>query len=314
MGDYDDRVHGNVYHCVVVNYMKTITACITLLGLSIPAAAQLPSSTISIGWDAVPTATGYRITLDGVSTDVGLPPMNTACQCVSVLLSVIPAQAHTFTVAAYTPGVVSGESVPLTLPSSCGASRPLSECWSIGAVNVVWTSVDIGFVNPAGKAAHGPGGTVTMQAGGLALGGTLDGFQFVSAASTTNGSLTARVASLTTGKAGIEWREDTTAQARHVAVTLTPAGAVDLLLRVNRGGTTRIVATKAAGTLPVYVRLTRGAGNTFAGSFSSDGTSWTPVGSVVQPLPSAMRLGLVALGVSSTVATTVQYDNIVKNP
>lgn len=285
-----------------------------LVAVAVPVSAQLPISTVSIGWEAVTGATGYTLITDGVAKDVGNPPVNPLCVCPSVTVPIIPAMAHAVTVTAYDATRTSAPSAPLTLPATCAPGQPLSGCWNVSTAPPLWQGTDIGFVFPAGRSATGPAGALTLQAGGLAVTGTLDAFYLVSTATTVNGSLSARLLSLGPGAAGLTWQEDTTAQGRRVSVSVGAAGQLQLVSRGGRGGATRLVASAAAGGLPVWVKLVRGPGNLFTATFSPNGTLWSPIGTVVLPMPTAVRVGVFVLSGATSTATTAQFDAVLKTP
>lgn len=275
--------------------------------------AQVPLSTVTIGFDAVPTATGYTITVDGVTKDVGNPPLNPSCTCPSVTLPMVPATSHRITVTAYTATLTSPASVPLVLPPTCSSGRALSDCWAVTPSVTPWALSNIGFVNPLGTAAV-TGAQFTLSAGGLALGGAQDGLFFVHQASSGTGSISARVLSVSAGMAGLEWREDLTSVPRHVAVGLLAGGGAQLVVRTTQGAAGRVLATVPGVSAPAWLRLTRGSGNVFTASSSIDGVTWAVVGTMTLPMPVGTRVGIFTLGASSTVANIVQIDSVSKLP
>ncbi|MFE9747366.1 ABC transporter permease subunit [Saccharothrix saharensis] len=129
----------------------------------------------------------------------------------------------------------------------------------------------------------------------------VDNFSFAHRAFTGDGSITARVTSLTAvsssdgrpdtrpwTKGGIIIKESTTPGSPYAALTLT--GGHGVRLQHNFTG-------DVAGTLhatPTWLRLTR-AGDTITGHESPDGATWHLVGAVRLPgLPSTVRAGLFA--------------------
>jgi PKD repeat protein/type 1 glutamine amidotransferase len=94
-----------------------------------------------------------------------------------------------------------------------------------------------------------------------------------------------------------------------------PPGAaqnVRVELRAEVGGVLQqpqpqVVLGDVAGDT-YWLRLTR-TGDSYTGSFSLDGTTWTDVGAAVSPGALANpRMGLFALGASQTTATTAAFD------
>ncbi|MGN9911481.1 ABC transporter permease subunit [Phytohabitans sp. LJ34] len=136
-----------------------------------------------------------------------------------------------------------------------------------------------------------------------------DSFTFVHRPLTGDGSVTARVASMTgrlaTGraalppwaKAGLIVKDGTRPGSSYAAVMLTAAHGV----RMQHDYTHDRAGSSGGG--PRWLRLTR-AGDTITGAESVDGAQWTDVGSVrLDDLPSTVEIGLFA--------TSPQYAEIV---
>jgi len=160
---------------------------------------------------------------------------------------------------------------------------------------------------------HGPGGEVVT-----------DSFAFARQPLTGNGTLTARVTSLTgkhanlTGgraqvgngpdlvpgvvswaKAGIIIKQSTKQGSAYAAVMAT--GGNGVRMQYNYTGDTAGPAGAVSAAHPRWLRLTR-SGNTITGYDSADGTHWTPVGTVVLAgLPSTVQVGLFATSPGYTV-------------
>src|SRR5262249_8541561 len=62
-------------------------------------------------------------------------------------------------------------------------------------------------------------------------------------------------------------------------------------------------------TLPYWVKLTR-LGSTFTGSISSDGVSWTQVGSATIPMAASVYMGLAVTARDTSAAITATFDNV----
>ena len=63
----------------------------------------------------------------------------------------------------------------------------------------------------------------------------------------------------------------------------------------------------------LWLKLER-AGDTFAGSVSLDGMSWTPAGTAKVSLPKKGRVGLQVCSRLAGVTTTVMFDRIAVTP
>jgi ABC-type transport system involved in multi-copper enzyme maturation permease subunit len=160
---------------------------------------------------------------------------------------------------------------------------------------------------------HGPGGEVVS-----------DSFSFVHRPLTGNGSITARVTSLTgehvnvTGqprqagngpdlvpglaswsKAGIIIKQSTTAGSAYAAMTAT--GGHGVRMQYDYTGDTAGMPGKVSATRPRWLRLTR-AGGTVTGYDSADGVHWTRVGTAhLAGLPVTVQAGVFATSPSYVV-------------
>lgn len=105
-------------------------------------------------------------------------------------------------------------------------------------------------------------------------------------------------------KAGIMIRESTAAGSANVFLGKTPSG-VGIQQRVSAGGNTAVTNVSAPAQ-PTWLRTIR-TGNSFIGSKSSDGVSWTQVGDPVVFTTFAAS-ALVGLGASSHSTTTTEVS------
>jgi ABC-type transport system involved in multi-copper enzyme maturation permease subunit len=152
---------------------------------------------------------------------------------------------------------------------------------------------------------HGPGGEVVT-----------DSFNFAHQPLTGNGTITARLISLTgahadiTGghaaqvgsglvpglaawsKAGIIIKQNLHQGSAYAAMMAT--GGNGVRMQYNYTGDTAGLPGKVSGASPRWLRLTR-SGDTITGYDSADGTRWTRVGTVtLSGLPSTVQVGLFA--------------------
>src|SRR5262249_4166234 len=143
------------------------------------------------------------------------------------------------------------------------------------------TDADIGSPSPAGSGSFNAStGTFTVVGGGADIFGTSDQFNFDSMSYTGDGVAIAKVASITNtnawAKAGVMFRDSSAANAPEVAVVVTPSQGVSFQWRATTGGTT--TQTQVTGiTAPEWVKLAR-FGNAFTAYYSSDGNTWTQIG------------------------------------
>lgn len=166
-----------------------------------------------------------------------------------------------------------------------------------------WASADIGSTGTLGDARFS-GGTYTVEGAGAAVGGTADAFRFAWQQLTGDGSIVARVTQNQNtnawARAGVEIRESLAANSKHVAMVTTATQGPQLLSRATTGGSTATVNGTAATFTATWVRLVR-VGNVITASRSTDGTTWTTVGSVTVSMSSTVYIGLLS---SSTTPDT----------
>jgi phosphatidylserine/phosphatidylglycerophosphate/cardiolipin synthase-like enzyme/regulation of enolase protein 1 (concanavalin A-like superfamily) len=174
-----------------------------------------------------------------------------------------------------------------------------------------WIERDIGSVGLAGS-AQVANGTFTVKASGADIWGTADAFHYVYQQWTGDGSIVARVASVTNtsawAKAGVMVRATLDANSQHAFMLLSAANGVAFQRRATAGGTS--VSTAVAGVAaPRWVRLDR-QGNIFSAYYSSDGTTWTPVGTETIALPATLFAGIAVTSHNNTALTTATLDSV----
>jgi len=174
-----------------------------------------------------------------------------------------------------------------------------------------WQSQDIGAVGQPGSTTVN-GGSFQIGASGGDIWDSADGFRFVYKPLSGDGEIVARVASLQNtdawAKAGVMIRETLTAGSTFAMTIVTPSNGVDLQYRLTAGGGAGMNPS-AAGAPPVWVKLTR-AGNTFSGAFSTDGSSWTSLGSVSITMGSSAFIGLCVTAHNNSAVTTAAIDSV----
>jgi hypothetical protein len=172
-----------------------------------------------------------------------------------------------------------------------------------------WFDADVGSTGIAGSLTRS-GGTFTVKGGGADIWGTVDGFHYVYRTLTGDGTITARVASLTNtnaySKAVVMMRDGISADAPYLAALLTPTATnkYRLQYRTAPAATSTSVNAASDSAIPGYLRVTR-AGNSFSAYHSSNGTSWTQIGTTQTiTMGSSLTVGLgVTSHVSGTLAT-----------
>ncbi len=177
-----------------------------------------------------------------------------------------------------------------------------------------WSAGDVGVVGVTGFSQyHSAISSFVLGASGADIGGTVDEMQFARQTLTGNGTIIARVASITNttanSKAGIEIRESTAENAKHVSLTPTSSSGVKFIRRSTTGGTSTTISSAAAAFAPVWVRLQR-VGDLFTASTSSDGTTWTTLGTATVAMNATVQIGLVATAQNDRLYNIAEFDNV----
>ncbi len=185
-----------------------------------------------------------------------------------------------------------------------------------GVLPSPWLAADIGAVGTTGSSSYNSG-TFTVVGSGADIAGTADEFRYVYQAGTGDGSIVARVASVQNtapdAKAGVMYRESSAANSRFAAVYVTPGVGVVFQRRISTGGGT--ASTVVSGiTAPRWVRIVR-TGNNFAAYYSSNGTSWTQIGSTTAiTMTTAVQLGLCVTSHLDGTLCTSTMDSVTATP
>jgi regulation of enolase protein 1 (concanavalin A-like superfamily) len=161
-------------------------------------------------------------------------------------------------------------------------------------------------------------GNIIMSAAGTDIFGTSDEFRLVSKQLTGNGTILARVESLDNtnawAKAGVMIRENVGVGAKHAMVVISPGNGVSFQRRVSSGDITAHT-TQAGVAAPVWLKLTR-TGDVFKAEHSTDGKTWTPVGSdpaassATIPMSASVHIGLALSSHSAGVLATAQFAEV----
>jgi autotransporter-associated beta strand protein len=179
-----------------------------------------------------------------------------------------------------------------------------------------WVRADIGTVGITGSATYLTG-TYTVMGGGAGITGAADAFCYTYQTSSSDCSVVARVASITntnaSAKGGVMIRSTTAANSMEAGVWVTPSSGIIFTYRATTGGTTT-TSSSTGKTAPYWVKITR-TGNSFAGYYSTNGTTWTQLGTT-QTI-SMGTSATIGLGVTSNVSATLctsKIDNVTATP
>jgi fibronectin type 3 domain-containing protein/regulation of enolase protein 1 (concanavalin A-like superfamily) len=262
--------------------------------------ATVVSSQVQLQWNAHAGATSYNVKRALVS---GGPYTTIASNLVTTSFTdttVSTCQTYYYVVTMMIGGV---ESVP-----SSEASTTVQ-----GPLPSPMQSADVGSVTPAGSAAY-CSGQYDIAGSGADIWDVADAFQFVYVyvPSSTNCEIRARVVSLdnthSNAKAAVMIRESLAANSRHALADVEPSSGIEFLWRTDTGGTT--TASVVGGqTAPNWVRLTR-TNNTFTASWSTDGNSWSQIGSASITMSNGTYVGLAVCSHNNGTLCSAGFDNV----
>jgi phosphatidylserine/phosphatidylglycerophosphate/cardiolipin synthase-like enzyme/regulation of enolase protein 1 (concanavalin A-like superfamily) len=174
-----------------------------------------------------------------------------------------------------------------------------------------WSSRDIGAVGTAGSATES-NGTFTVNGAGADVWGTADAFRYAYRSMSGDGSIVARVASIdgtqAWTKVGVMIRASTSANSA-MAFMIVSTGKGTAFQRRTATGIAATSTTGPAGTAPRWVRLTR-AGNVITAAVSSNGTTWTTVGSDTFSMTASVLVGLAVSSHSTSSTATGTFTNV----
>lgn len=151
----------------------------------------------------------------------------------------------------------------------------------------------------------GSGGNLVLVGAGSDIWGNNDEFAYAykTYTGTANHTFITKVESQGNSsgwaKTGIMVRMGTGANSRHVSMLVTPSNGVQWTIRTTDGGTTDHPHPLNAMKAPIYLRIVK-TGTSYVGSYSTNGTNWTQLGSAV----SMTTPGTYYSGLAGTSFTT----------
>jgi len=194
-------------------------------------------------------------------------------------------------------------------------STVTSGAYVILAPPAPWNTADIGTVGATGSATYNAP-TFTVTGAGVDIQNTADAFRYVYRQASGDTIMIARVATQqnTSGwaKAGVMMRADLTAGAANALMAVTPSNGVTSQYRTSAGGSTTPIG--AGGVAPEWVKIIR-TGNNFACYCSTDGSSWTQVGSTTAiTMIDPIYVGLAVCSQADPTLCTATFDNVKAMP
>jgi fibronectin type 3 domain-containing protein len=256
---------------------------------------------VSLTWSAVSGATGYTVKRATVS---GGP--------YTVVASDLASPSFTDT------GLTNGATYyyVVNAANTGGTSADSSEVSAVpSGLPSPWVTADIGTTGLAGSAEFASNAYTINGAG--TLGGTTDGFRYLYQPLSADGSIIARVSTLedtgSSARVGIMIRDTLAANSRMAALSVTGSGAWRWQRRTTTGGNVSNT-NSSSGTAPnIWVRLVR-VGNIVTAARSTNGTTWTTIGSATVTMASSCYIGLAVSSGSTTTLNTSVFDNVTATP
>jgi regulation of enolase protein 1 (concanavalin A-like superfamily) len=173
-----------------------------------------------------------------------------------------------------------------------------------------WSDTDVGATD-AGSATY-DGSTFTVSGQGADIWGTADAFNYAYRTTTGDATIIARVASVENtaawAKAGVMIRSSLSASSAHAFMLVSAGKGMAFQRRVSAGAST-LHTSGSSSTAPRWVKLTR-SGNTITAFESSNGSTWTEVGSDTFSMPSTVLIGLAVSSHVSGVTCTSTFDGV----
>ncbi|MBM3580457.1 MAG: hypothetical protein FJX37_00635 [Alphaproteobacteria bacterium] len=292
----DTGVTGNV--SVTANFIAAPPPAAPTNVVATPGNAQ-----VILTWNVSANATSYNVKRSTVSggsyTTIASP---TSANYTNTGLT--NGTTYYYVVSAVNAGGESANSSQVYATPSAGVPSP-------------WVTADIGAVGAIGAASYANGTNIVVGSG-ADIGGTADEFRYVYQTSSGKCGMRARVASLentdASAKAGVMIRESTAAGSKYAAVVITPSNGVIFQRRTSTNGST--TSTTVTGvTAPRYVRIQRASSNSFRAYYSSNGSTWTQIGSnTTITMTSSARIGMVVSSHNDGVLCRSKMDTITATP
>jgi lysophospholipase L1-like esterase len=180
-----------------------------------------------------------------------------------------------------------------------------------------WTALDIGGPGVAGNSVF-DGTTWTVQGSGSEIWNTADQFQYANTTVSGDAVISARVASEQHtddwAKAGLMFRDGTSADAAYVGVFQIPNNQVEMQWRDTAGGASDWNGAAQGDTINVkWLKLTR-TGDTFTAYYAATAdvpadSDWVQIASHTLAL-AAPTAGLAVCALNNAALCTATFDNV----
>ena len=262
-----------------------------------PIISSVSATTAAVGSQVVISGTGF-----GASQGASLVQMNDTPMT-------IDSWSGTSITVSIASGATSGP-LAVSVAPTMNNSNPVTFTVTSQPLPAAWLDQDVGQVGIAGSASYA-NGTFTVKGAGTSLWGTADGFHFAYQPWSGDGSIVARVLSVSSA---------TTAAGVVIRNSLNPSDMSTFAgfysprmyfnYRDNSGGSTSQASSSGTVALPYWVKLTR-SGSTLSSYASPDGVNWTQVGSSQTiNMGQSVYFGLGVTSLSTSSLATATFDNV----
>ncbi|MFZ0828260.1 MAG: lamin tail domain-containing protein [Verrucomicrobiia bacterium] len=177
-----------------------------------------------------------------------------------------------------------------------------------------WSDADIGSPGLAGSASY-VNGTWTVAGGGSDIWNAADQFNLAGTSFGSDGGIVAKVTSLQNSdpgsgwaKAGVMFRNDSTAGSANVSVVISATQGVSFQWRGSSGAQSFNLGIGGI-TAPVWLNLVR-SGDTFSGFYSYDGSNWVLVGTQQIYMNGSLLAGLDVTAHNNSALNTATFTNV----
>jgi hypothetical protein len=204
--------------------------------------------------------------------------------------------------------------VGLAVSANNNAALNAAMFQSVSIVPGGWSDADIGSPEVPGFAGFdASSGTWTVSGGGTDIWSTTDEFNFANESLVGDGSVVARATAMANtnawAKAGVMLRNDETPGSAFADVLITPGNGVSFQWRTSAGAAA--ASTTVAGiAAPIWVRLSR-SGSSFSGYYSTDGATWTQIGTATTiTMGTSVLAGLAVCAHANADLATATFNSV----
>ncbi len=271
-------------------------------------AVAVSSSSINLTWTASATSGATYNVFRGTASGFTPSPSN---QIASGITGTAYSNTGLAASTAYFYRVTAVNTAGSSSPSNQAGATTLPSGGGGGGLPSLWQNADVGSTGAAGSASHSSG-TFTVRGAGADIWGTADGFQFVYQSLIGNGQIVARVTSVQStdpwAKAGVMIRESLASGSKHALMSVTPGNGLAFQQRTSTNGLSTHTSGGASG-VPAWVRLNR-SGNTITAHRSSNGSTWTQVGTTTISMAAQVFIGLAVTSHAAGCLNASSFDNV----